>query len=321
MGNMPERIVICGPLLGDARCRIGDHYEVIYSDDQVLSQARFDDLLGNSRCAILQSPLTMDRTRLNAASKLTLLSNIGVGCDNIDCDYARTRGVLVTNTPVLAESMGDLVFALILSTARHIPEADRMMREHRFRGWQMDLLLGHDVHGKTLGIFGCGRIGQAVARRARGFDMRVLYHNRHPLDESVETEQGLTFATFDELIDQSDFLVITSPLNEQCRHRFTLDEFKKMKRSAVLINAGRGPVVKEDDLVVALRERLIWGAGLDVYEFEPKMADELEKCPNTTLLPHLGSASHTTRVAVCDAAVQAVLDHLEGRRPRYVVND
>ena len=317
---MAERIVIAGPLVGDAHARIGDQYDVVYSQDKVLSQSQFNEQLQQARCAILVSPLIADRPIINSAPKLELLSNIGVGCDNIDCAHARSRGVQVTNTPVLTEATADLGFALVLSTARNILSGDRMMRAHEFQGWQMGLLLGQDVHQATLGIFGCGRIGQAVARRARGFNMNVLYHNRNRLDSTIESKLDATFVTFDELLAQSDFVVVTSPLNEHSRYRFTLETFRKMKRNAVFVNAGRGPIAKEDDLVTALNQRLIWGAGLDVYEFEPKMARALEDCPNTTLLPHLGSATYPTREAVCDAAVQAVLDNLEGRRPRYVVN-
>ncbi|MEF9438324.1 MAG: NAD(P)-binding domain-containing protein [Candidatus Mariimomonas ferrooxydans] len=197
---------------------------------------------------------------------------------------------------------------------------DRMVREGRFTGWEACMLLGRDVYAKTLGIVGCGRIGRAIARRASGFGIKTRYHNRKRLDRSVEQKLRIEYSDFDDLLNGSDYIVISVPLTDETRHLFTLTQFKKMKPSAVLVNIGRGPVVKEDDLVEALNSGLIWGGGLDVYEFEPDIAKGLAACPRTTLLPHLGSASTETRTAMANMAIQAVIDTLEGKTPKNQVN-
>lgn len=262
----------------------------------------------------------IDKNIIDACPNLTVISNCGVGYENIDVSYATRKGIFVTNTPgVLTETTADLVWALIFSVARRAVEGDSFVREGRFVGWRPALLLGVNVYGKTLGIYGMGRIGTAVARRAIGFNMRVIYHNRKK-NEEAERETGAKHVDFPTLLAESDFIVITAPLNEESRGRFGLEEFQNMKRSSVLVNVGRGQIVKEKELAHALKEGIIWGAGLDVYEREPIVEEALLNLTNVVLLPHLGSASRETRERMAYMAVESVVQTLSGKTPRNLVN-
>jgi glyoxylate reductase len=262
----------------------------------------------------------IDKKLIDSCPNLRVISNCGVGYENIDVTYATEKGIFVTNTPgVLTETTADLVWALMFSVARRIVEGDSFIREGRFKGWRPTLLMGVDVYGKTLGIYGMGRIGTAVGRRAKGFGMRVIYHNRRRNEES-EREVGAMYVDFPTLLEESDFLVITAPLNDDTRGRFGLKEFRRMKRTSILINVGRGQTVREGELATALREGVILGAGLDVYEREPLVEEGLLGLKNAVLLPHLGSASRETRERMADMAVEGVDTVLRGRVPRNLVN-
>lgn len=235
---------------------------------------------------------------VDACPKLKVISTVAVGTDNIDLEACRRRGIQVFNTPhVLTETTADLVWALLMAAARRLVEGDRMVRAGKFTGWALDLLLGVDLYGKTLGIIGPGRIGTAVARRAAGFAMRILTCGRN---ESPEP-----------LLRESDFIVVTTPLTEQTRHMIGRAQFDLMKPTAVLVNVGRGAVVEERALVEALKKRKIFAAGLDVYEFEPNVSPALRKLDNVVLLPHIGSASIETRERMALSAVNQLVGALE----------
>ena len=253
-----------------------------------------------------------------AAPNLRIIANLGVGYDNIDVPAARARGIVVTNTPgALTETTADLTFALLLSAARRIMEADEYVRAGKFLGWELlQEHLGQDVFGKTLGIVGMGRIGTAVARRGHfGFGMSVLYHNRHRNTEA-ETELGARQVSFKELLERSDFVCVHAPLTEETRHLFDKDAFRLMKDSAILVNVARGPIVDEAALVWALESGEIAGAGLDVYEREPKISPGLLKLKERVVLaPHIGSATVETRRELARIAVDNVLFVLAGRSP------
>jgi lactate dehydrogenase-like 2-hydroxyacid dehydrogenase len=237
---------------------------------------------------------------------------------------AATRaGVAVTNTPrVLTEATADLAFALLLATARRVPEGDAFLREGRYTHWRVQQeQTGVDVHGATLGLFGLGQIGRAVARRARGFDMTVLYHDVQRLTGEDEAALGVAYVSFEELLERSDFVSVHAPLLDSTRHRFDAGAFARMKPTAMLINTARGPIVDEAGLAAALRDGVIAGAGLDVYEREPDVDPELLKLhERVVLLPHLGSATGATRREMCRTAARNVRDVLQGRRPENLVN-
>ena len=258
---------------------------------------------------------------MEAAPRLRCIANYAVGYNNIDLEAAVRRGILVTNTPgVLTEATADLAFALLLAIARRVSESDRFLREGRFQGWKADLLLGSDVYGRTLGIIGFGRIGQAVARRARGFEMTVLYTDARRAEAGIEAELRASFVSLDDLLRQADFVTIHADLNAQTRHLIGERELRLMGSEHYLINAARGPIVDEAALVRALREGWIKGAGLDVYEHEPRLANGLADCPNTVLLPHLGSATVTARNGMASTAARNMIEALEGRVPPNLVN-
>jgi len=255
----------------------------------------------------------------DAAPKLKIISCCAVGHDNVDLTEATRRKIVVTNTPdVLTDACADLTWALILGVARRIVEGDQFARSGKWRGWPPTLLLGVDLAGKTLGIVGAGRIGTAVARRALGFSMHIVYFARNAKPD-METLGGKR-VSFDEILRLSDFLCVHVPLTPQTRHLFGESEFRKMKPTAYFINMARGSVHDEAALTQALKEGRIAGAGLDVYEHEPEILSELVTLPNTLLLPHLGSATIETRCRMSILAVENLLAMLEGQFCPNVVN-
>jgi glyoxylate reductase len=266
----------------------------------------------------------IDSVVMDKLPSLKVISNIAVGYDNIDIAAATHQGIMVTNTPgVLTETTADLAFALLLGTARRIPEADQFIRAGKFKNWQlMQPQMGVDIYKKTLGIVGMGAIGQAVAKRARkGFDMRVIYYSSS-IKDSVEKEVEAEFVEFDELLAMSDFISIHVPLTEKTKHMFSIQEFRKMKNTAILINTSRGPVVDETGLVEAIKDGQIRGAALDVFEEEPSVHPELIKMEeNVVLAPHIGSASIETRLRMAKMAARNMVQGLKGNRPPNLVNE
>jgi glyoxylate reductase len=257
---------------------------------------------------------------LAAAPRLRVVANVAVGYNNVDVAAATRRGIVVTNTPgVLTETTADFTWALLLATARRVAEADAFTRAGQFTEWGLMLLLGGDVHGKTLGILGLGRIGRAVARRAQGFAMRLLYHDA-VRDAEAERELGVLYCDKDTVLREADFVTLHVPLLPETRHYVGERELRLMKPTAHLVNAARGPVVDEAILARALREGWIAGAGLDVYEDEPRVHPGLLECRNAVLAPHIASASRDTRLRMATMAVEDALAVLEGRRPAHPVN-
>ncbi|MFQ5898284.1 MAG: 2-hydroxyacid dehydrogenase [Candidatus Methylomirabilia bacterium] len=263
----------------------------------------------------------IDAEVLEAAPRLRVVANVAVGFNNIDVAAATARGIAVTNTPeVLTETTADFAWALLMAVARRVAEADQYVRAGKFTQWELMLLLGRDIHGQTLGILGFGRIGRAVARRARGFNMRILYHDAVRADQATEQELGVTWVDKATLLRDSDFVTVHTPLLPETRHLIDAPELKLMKPTAYLINAARGPIVNEAALVQALTEGWIAGAGLDVYEEEPRVHPGLLPLSNVVLAPHIASASHQTRLRMMTLAVENCLAILEGRTPPTPVN-
>lgn len=264
----------------------------------------------------------VDAELLDAAGpQLKVVANYAVGVDNIDIPECTRRGILVTNTPdVLTEATADLAWALILSCVRRVAEGDRFLRSREEWIWDPRMMLGQELYGRTIGIVGCGRIGQATARRALGFGMRVIYHNSRPLPADIAAELKAELRTFDQLVAESDVISVHCPLTPATRHLFNADVFARMKRSAVLVNTARGPVVDEKALADAVRAGEIFGAGLDVFEREPIVEESLLDLDAVTIVPHLGSATVQTRAAMGLLAVENLLDGLAGTRPRALLN-
>ena len=256
----------------------------------------------------------IDLEVLEAAPLLRVISNYAVGFDNIDVAAARQRGVEVTTTPgVLTDATADLAWALLLAAARNLGAGERLVRAGEWTGWAPTQLLGEPLRHQTLGIVGMGAIGQAVARRAQGFGMNVVYFNRNQVASEIETSLGAEFVSLDELLRRSDFISLHAPLNDQSRHMFDARAFRLMKSTAVLVNTGRGALIDEAELVNVLREGRIAAAGLDVYEFEPKITDGLLTLDNVVLAPHLGSASTLARGDMVRLCCENIVEVLAGR--------
>ena len=258
----------------------------------------------------------IDDEVLAAAPTVKVVANVAVGYNNIDVAAARRRGVVVTNTPdVLTETTADFAWTLLMAAARRVVEADHFARSGQWQRWEWDLLWGADIHGKTLGVVGFGRIGRAVARRALGFNMRVLYQDALRADAAAERDLRATRMDLEPLLAEADFVSLHTPLLPETRHLMNERTLRLMKKSAVLVNAARGPVVDEAALVRALKEGWIAGAGLDVFEEEPKVHPGLVPLKNVVLAPHIGSASFDTRLAMATLAVRNCLAVLDGKPP------
>ncbi len=316
------KVLVTGRLPENVMSQLTAHHEVTANTlnapmhkDEILRQVRDKDGL------LSMVTDRIDDALMAQAPNLRMIANCAVGYDNIDVAAATARGIWVSNTPdVLTDATADLTFALILSVARRIVEGDRRTRGGEFKYWGPLLFLGAQVAGKTLGIVGLGKIGKAVARRAQGFSMPILYHNRRRIPEAEERELKARYVDLKTLMKESDFVSLHVTLTEETRHLIGGPELELMKPSAFLINVSRGPVVDETALVEALSGKSIAGAGLDVYEKEPFLAPGLADLDNAVLLPHMGSATLETRTAMAAKAVDNLLAGLEGRVPPNCLN-
>jgi gluconate 2-dehydrogenase len=288
----------------------------------VYSKVQLIERLRGKRGGFTTGSERIDAEVLDACPSLRVVANMAVGYNNFDLPACTARGVLVTNAPgVLTETTADLGFALMMATARRFSEAERFLRSGQWAKWRYDLLTGSEVHGATLGILGMGRIGQAIARRgALGFGMKVIYHNRSRLPEADERPLGARHVDKATLLRESDHLILVLPYTPANRHAIGVPELALMKPSATLTNIARGGIVDDAALAVALRERRIAGAGLDVFENEPQVHPTLLELPNVVLLPHIGSATEATRRRMVGIAVENLITALTGGTPPTPVN-
>ena len=292
----------------------------VYPHDRIPSKKEIINGLKGKDALLCLLTDRIDREVISSNPNLKVISNYAAGYDNIDVDEATKRGIVVTNTPdVLTNATAELAWALLFAVARRVVEGDKFTREGRFKGWSPTLLLGKELSGKTLGVIGAGRIGTAFALKAKCFNMKVLYFNRSR-NEVLEDKLGAKKVDLDTLLRESDFISIHLPLTKETYHLIDYDKICMMKRDAIIVNTARGAIIKEGDLVKALREKRIFGAGLDVYEKEPKITDELKNLENVVLLPHIGSATLETRTKMSILAAENLIKALRGRRPKYCVN-
>jgi glyoxylate reductase len=319
-GGRP-RILLMHPILEPGPSILAEAAEVItYPSNQPLDEAGIR--AAAEGCVGIVSQL-MDPIRDTVLSTpgLKCVSNVAVGFDNIDVAAATAHSVMVTNTPgVLDDATADFAFTLIMATARRVVEADHFTRSGQFHGWAIDMMLGHDVFGATLGIVGIGRIGRGVAHRAKGFNMRVLYYDPVPLPPEAEQQLNATRASLDRLIAESDFISVHVPLMPETNHLISTAQFNAMKLTAILVNTSRGPVVDEAALVAALQEKKLAGAGLDVYEREPAVHPGLIAMPNVVLAPHIASATVRTRSEMSAMAARNMITAVRGGRPPNLLN-
>jgi glyoxylate/hydroxypyruvate/2-ketogluconate reductase len=319
---MKPRVIVTREVFDDAIDYLKQHCEVDdnQADTPYTPDAMAAKLAGAQglMCALTDR---VDAMLLERCPQLKAVANIAVGYNNIDVPACTARGIQVTNTPgVLDDSTADLAFALMLAAARRVTEVEAYVREGAWTGWKLKQWLGVDVHHATLGILGMGRIGQAIARRAFGFDMKVIYHNRKRAAQDIEQRVNATYVSMDELLAQSDFVLLQMPYTPETHHLIGAKELSKMKPGAILINSTRGGVVDDKALIDALQRGVIRAAGLDVYEGEPELDPGFLTLKNVVLVPHIGSSTEATRRAMAMTAAKNLVAALRGQRPPNLVN-
>lgn len=312
-------IFVSGELPCDAVGLLAPDHTVVLGE--AVRSAAFDGLASSVEGIVSLLTDRVDDTVLARTPRLRVVANVAVGVDNVDLDACARRGIVVTNTPdVLTEATADMAFGLLLAAARRIAEGDRVVRRGDFTGWTPTFMIGARVHGAALGLVGLGRIGKAMARRARGFGLHVAYTQRTRLPEPLERALGVTFVPeLDALLADSDFVSIHCPLTPATRGLFDAARLGRMKKGSVLVNTARGPIVDEAALARALEQGPVAAAGLDVYEAEPRIAPALLACPNAVLAPHLGSADLPTRRAMAELAIENARRVLDGQPPLTAV--
>ena len=323
MGRARPPVLVTRRLPQEALDRIVARCDMtLYDGEGVMARHQLLAEVAGKAGAITLVTDRVDEEFLDAAGpQLKIVANYAVGFDNIDVEACTRHGVLASNTPeVLTETTADTAFALMMAAARRIAEGDRFVRSGAPWVWGPLMMLGQDVHHATLGIVGFGRIGQALARRARGFSMRVLYHDMYRPPAEVERELGADYRDLEDLLHESDFVSLHTSLTPQTRHLINARRLALMKPTAVLVNTSRGPVIDEQALAEALRQGQIFAAGLDVFEREPDVHPGLLACDNAVLIPHLGSATVKTRLAMAGLAVDNLLAALEDRHPPTLLN-
>jgi lactate dehydrogenase-like 2-hydroxyacid dehydrogenase len=316
------KVLVTRKVFDEALSLLSKHFDVESNQrDTPFTPGQLVKKLQGKAAAVTVLACQFDERVLAQCPDLKIISNIAVGYNNIDVKACSRRGIMVTNTPgVLDDTTADFTWCLLLATARRLVQADAFLRAGKWKGWGLLHFLGHDVHHKTLGILGLGRIGKGVAKRAKGFDMRVIYHDPTRADEATERDLGVMYVDKRTLLRESDFVSIHVPLLPETTHYVSHSEFALMKRTAILINASRGPVVDEKALVKALKEGKIAGAGLDVYENEPKIERGLIGPKNVVLAPHIASSSIETRAKMAMMAAQNCIAGLTGQRPPNLLN-
>jgi glyoxylate reductase len=319
---MAETVLVTNRLFEEVLVPLLNKFETeVFQHDEPMPRELFKQKVKDKTGLIAMSVDRVDGEIFDIARSLKVVSTASVGVDHIDIEAATDRGIIVTNTPgVLTETTADLAFALMMAVARRIGEAERYVRSGTWKIPIFRRLLGTDVYGKTLGIVGLGRIGKAVARRAGGFGMKVVYYDIVKADTALESDLGATFMPFDELLSVADFVSLHVPLDKSTEKLMAEDRLALMKHSAFLINTARGRVIDERALVRALQDNKIAGAAMDVFEREPNLRPELMEMENVVLTPHIGSASYETRKKMAALAVENCSLALAGERPRYVLN-
>lgn len=318
------KVYIAGPIpqVGLAILEKNNIEVDMYDGPGVVDQETLKNGVKDADALISILSTNVDKDVIAAGENLKVIANYGAGFNNVDIEYAESKGIYVTNTPgVSTRSTAELTFALVLAVARRIAEGDQLSRTKGFDGWAPLFFRGREVSGKTIGIFGLGNIGYAVAKRAKAFDMDILYTGPHR-KEDKEKELGAKYVDFDTLLKESDFITINAAYKPELHHLFDTEQFKQMKPTAYLVNAARGPIVNEQALADALKDKVIEGAALDVYEFEPKITEDLKSLDNVVITPHIGNATFEARDGMAEIVANNTVDVLkDNKAPQYVVNN
>lgn len=311
-GPIPE---VCLNLLKDQGFEVDMYEGTGIIDKETLKQGVKD---ADALISLLST--SVDKEVIDAANNLKIITNYGAGFNNVDIDYARQQNIDVTNTPKAStNSTAELTFALVLAVARRIPEGDKLCRTTGFDGWAPLFFRGREVSGKTIGIIGLGEIGSAVARRAKAFDMNILYTGPHQKVDK-EREIGAKYVDLETLLKNADFVTINAAYNPSLHHQIDKAQFEMMKPTSYLINASRGPIVHEKALVQALKDKEIEGAALDVFEFEPEINDELKTLDNVVITPHIGNATFESRDMMSKIVANDTISKLNNDQPKFIVN-
>lgn len=320
--NMKKKVLVTREVFDETLAHLAQHFDV--TSNQGNEQWSADDLvqrLQGKDGALVTTSDRVDDALLSRCPQLRVISTVSVGYNHIDLDACTRHGVMATNTPgVLTDSVADMAICLTLATVRRLAEGERLVRARQWPGTHLKQLLGHDLHHATVGIAGFGRIGQVIAKRLRGFDTDVLYHARHRADAAVEQAYGASYVSKDELLARSDILILILPYSPETHHFIGRAEMAKMKRSAVLINMARGGIVDDTALAEALRDGVLWGAGLDVYENEPRVNEALFALDNVVLSPHIASATEPTRQNMAMTAARNCVAALTTGVPPNLLN-
>lgn len=317
------KILVARAVFPETLARLQQHFDVEANQaDEPWSAARLTDKLKGKVGALTTGSDRIDDTVLAACPSLRICANMAVGYNNFDINAMTARGVLATNAPdVLTETTADFGFALLMATARRMTESEHFLRAGHWTTWRYDMFAGVDVHGTTLGILGMGRIGQGIAKRgAHGFGMKVIYHNRSRLEPALEAECAARYVGKEELLRHADHLVLVLPYSAASHHSIGAAELARMKPTATLINIARGGIVDDAALALALRERRIAAAGLDVFEGEPRVHPDLLTVPNVVLTPHIASATMPTRLAMANLAADNLIGFLTQKKPLTPLN-
>ncbi len=318
---MKPRVLITHKIFSDVLEYLKEHVEYeIGKPDGDISKNELIEKIKDKDGLLSLLTVTIDKDVLNAAASLKIIANCAVGYNNIDISSAREKEIMVTKTPgILTETTAELTWALIFAVARRIPQAHVFTRDDQYKGWALDLFLGQELYGKSLGIIGMGRIGKAVAHKARAFSMNIVYHDPHGLSPKEEAKLHASQLSLGKLLQTSDIISLHTTLTPKTHHLISKDNIRLMKKTAILINVSRGPVVDEEALADALQEGSIWGAGLDVYEDEPSIHPKLFSLDNVVLLPHIGSATRETRLKMAFMAANNLVQGLQGKKPQNLI--
>lgn len=316
------QILVAGKIPDKAEELLKNHHVTVFENEQLITEDQLCELVGEADAilSLLSTPIT--KRVIDAAKNVKIIANYGAGFNNIDVDYATSKGIHVTNTPLVStDATAELTMGILLAISRRIVEGDELCRTKGFEGWAPLFFRGAEVSGKTLGIFGFGNIGQAVAKRAKAFNMNIIYHQPRRVSKELEQELNATYVSMEELLQASDYITLHCPYKPELHHLFGKEEFAMMKNTAFFINAARGPLANEQELADALKEGVIAGAALDVFEFEPKITEELKSRTNVVLTPHIGNATYETRDAMSEIAAKNIIEVMAGRSPISPVND
>lgn len=316
-----EKVYIAGAIPEVGLNLLKEHFEVeMYEGEGIIDKETLMEGVKDASALISILSTNVDQEVIDSASNLKIIANYGAGFNNVDVKYAREKDIDVTNTPKASTaSTAELTFGLVLAVARRIVEGDKLSRTQGFDGWAPLFFRGREVSGKTIGIIGLGEIGSAVAKRAKGFDMDILYTGPHQKKEK-EREIGAKYVDLNTLLENADFITINAAYNPDLHHMIDTEQFKLMKSTAYLINAGRGPIVNEEALVKALEDKEIEGAALDVYEFEPEITEGLKSLDNVVITPHIGNATYEARDMMSKIVANDTIKKLNGENPQFIVN-